>query len=443
MLKYLRRIIMIPFITIGVMICTLWLFFRLAQNQGLDSEQVSIGGEWEKQQILDQYWIAQEQATNQNLPLFYFSILPTSVPTQIFDLPLGFRSSLVDLCKEVRNPAVMTEYFHWINSQYRDFRQSGIASDYTADMFIELLSVSSIDQWRECIKDNRLAQDFNGTTLLNVSPSVRSWTYRIKWLGNDNLFHQFWENLLRDHTIYKVFYQSVQWTLAYTIPGIILSYLIAMTIVIIGHFSLKSDRFLRFFRQLSLIFYSLPTFVVGLLGLIFLTSHRFGWISYLFPFPAFYERSIHHLGEIYWYYGGQLILPMILFSIWPGIVFFRLFDEKIKRYLEDWEIHAYLEHWGMTKRKLYWKYIPSFLWVTSLATFSNILVGLFGGSLVLEVIFNIPGLGRVLYDAILAQNVDLTVFLILVFTIIFQLGHLIVDMAIAFWLGGKEQTVGL
>ncbi len=438
------RCLVIPIITLSIMYCTLWLFYRLSDWKGLDTEVITTGSAMDQQLLLRSELMVDKGQVDKNMPLFYFSLLSNALPDEVYSIPLVFRHNFEELCHQVKDPLLMGQYGSFLSDGLSRFKNHGSEHSLPAKELISLLSVSTIDDFsniRSSISNNVALQWIDRLSLAGSKDGLKAGKgYRWLWHGRENIFnHQL--NLLLGRSasnldingqpVYRVFVKSLQWTLSYTIPGFLLAVFLSMYLVITGHMTSVNGRMMRLARFMSLALYSLPTFIICLLALVFLTSHRYGWMSTLFPFPTFYSVEVKHLGEIYMKYGHQLVLPILLFSIWPGIVLFRVFDEKLKTIGEETGINGYLMQMGMNKNIIRFKYLPRFLWVTGMATFSNIFVGLFGGSLILEMIFNLPGLGRWFYDAILMLDINTTLFLVVFFTILHQVGHLISDMVIS------------
>jgi len=59
------------------------------------------------------------------------------------------------------------------------------------------------------------------------------------------------------------------------------------------------------------------------------------------------------------------------------------------------------------------------------------LAGLFSGSLILEIIFAYPGIGRLMYEAVMQQDVNLVMVNIMFISFLVLLGMLISDICLA------------
>ena len=62
---------------------------------------------------------------------------------------------------------------------------------------------------------------------------------------------------------------------------------------------------------------------------------------------------------------------------------------------------------------------------------ANLLAGLFSGSLVLEIIFSYPGMGRLMYDAVMQQDVNLVLANNMFISALVLLGMTISDILLA------------
>ena len=83
---------------------------------------------------------------------------------------------------------------------------------------------------------------------------------------------------------------------------------------------------------------------------------------------------------------------------------------------------------GLSDDKVIWKHTFRNSLIPSITMFAGILPSLIGGSFVIEVIFNINGMGRVAYTAVLARNYPV-MFTVLMFSAILTMaGMLLADL---------------
>jgi peptide/nickel transport system permease protein len=62
---------------------------------------------------------------------------------------------------------------------------------------------------------------------------------------------------------------------------------------------------------------------------------------------------------------------------------------------------------------------------------SNLLADLFSGSLILEIIFSYPGIGRLMYEAVIQKDINLVMTNIMFISFLILVGMLISDVALA------------
>jgi peptide/nickel transport system permease protein len=172
---------------------------------------------------------------------------------------------------------------------------------------------------------------------------------------------------------------------------------------------------------LTLIFASLPVFWLGIILLYFLA---FKWK--LFPISGMYDvvgpggfwDLIHHL-----------ILPASVTAASSIAVVARVTRSRMIDVLNEPYILAAKAR-GLTRRQIVLRHGVR----NSLATFASIgglQIGyLFGGVVFTEIIFNWPGIGMQLYDAILARDIPMIQGCVLVVAVVFVLGNLVSDVVV-------------
>lgn len=153
-------------------------------------------------------------------------------------------------------------------------------------------------------------------------------------------------------------------------------------------------------RALSLLFYSLPVFWVGLMALLLLSHH---WSL----FPAGHMRSvgaaeftpIGRLGDLL----HHLALPVLVLGLGGAGVVTRFTRNSLLEVLEEDYIRT-ARSIGLSESRV--------IWIHALKNAATPLIQLLGlslpfllsGSLVVEVVFSWPGLGRLTFDSIQARD---------------------------------------
>lgn len=137
---------------------------------------------------------------------------------------------------------------------------------------------------------------------------------------------------------------------------------------------------------------------------------------------------------------GSLILPVVSLAIGPICIVSRVVRREVSAVLEQDHLRT-ARGWRLPALKLYGKYaFPSLL--TSTLTLSGlILTSMLGSAIVVETVFNIPGLGLGLVKAILTKDYPVIQGIVLVLGTLAALLTLLVDVVLGIvdprTLGGK------
>ncbi|EKF19981.1 ABC transporter permease [Nitratireductor pacificus] len=174
-------------------------------------------------------------------------------------------------------------------------------------------------------------------------------------------------------------------------------------------------------RILAMIGQSTPNFVVGLL-IIFVLSVGFGVLPVMGTFTPFFENPLQNL--------GQMILPAITLGF--------AFAASVTRISRSAMLDVLSEDYVRTARSkgvpalgVIWRHaLPNAL--IPVVTLSGVEFGyLLGGAVIVEQIFALPGLGRMVLDAILQRDYALVQGSVLFIALNFMIVNLIVDLTYA------------
>jgi len=231
---------------------------------------------------------------------------------------------------------------------------------------------------------------------------------------------------LRDgRPVWSVLKEGLRITLQLNLIAIFLIYLVAIPLGV--YIAVKKDTlFDRFSTLMLFILYSLPTFWIATMLIVFFTNSEYGmdW------FPSF------GLGEIpngasffeivrirFWHY----ILP-ILCMTYGGLAFLsrQMRGGVLNVFNQDYIRTARAK--GLSERKIIWKHTFRNSLIPIITLFASILPGMIGGSLIIEYIFSIPGMGKIAYDALLARNWPVLFTVVMISSILTLVGILLSDI---------------
>ncbi len=180
----------------------------------------------------------------------------------------------------------------------------------------------------------------------------------------------------------------------------------------------------KFISLSSLIVYSTPSFVIGVLLIFFFTD-----MIRIFPssgLRSFDYDSLSFFGQILDYL-KHLILPLITLSAAGIAVFYKYLRENLEDVYNQTFI-TNLRAYGVPEKEITFKHvIPNA--VGPLISIAGVELGtLLSGTLITEVIFGLPGMGRLTIDAILSRDYPLVIGCTLVAAILIIVSNFLADV---------------
>lgn len=230
-------------------------------------------------------------------------------------------------------------------------------------------------------------------------------------------------------SVLNVLSNYAPFTIFFSIVAIILRFFAGLILAYISFKNINGfvDNLLK---KINFVFYASPTFVVGVLFLLIFSAN-------LNLFPSSGLRSFNHdnlnfLGKMFDYL-SHLTLPVLTLVLCRMPLYFfyirnGLENENQKDYV------LYLRSNGIEERKIFSKHIlPNA--VSPLLAVAGIELGLlFGGTLFIEVVFGLPGIGRLTVDSIASRDYPLIVgccffagFMMLISTLLMDIVRLFID----------------
>jgi peptide/nickel transport system permease protein len=210
--------------------------------------------------------------------------------------------------------------------------------------------------------------------------------------------------------------QRLPATFELTVLSVIFSLLCAIPLGILGavKFNSRTDLTLMGFSAVCI---SMPNFWIGIL-LILLFSLKLN----LFPasgYVSFFANPLQNL--------KLMILPVVTLSVWYIAVYMRFVRSSFIETLRS-EYILVARAKGLMKKRVLWVHALKNALIPLVTVVGVNISGLLGGAVVTEVVFGIPGIGRLLVDAILGRDLPLIEGIILFTTIAVILCNLVVDL---------------
>jgi peptide/nickel transport system permease protein len=213
-------------------------------------------------------------------------------------------------------------------------------------------------------------------------------------------------------------------TLSLTIGAAIVWLLAGIPIGIIS--AIKRGTLLdRSAMTVALIFVSMPVFWFGLVAL-FLFAKDIGRF-HVFLGAATYTGLTADPGR--WF--GSLIMPWVVLAGTSAAIYSRLLrGSLIEAMGEDYIRTARAK--GLTERRVIWRHGVRSA-ITPVVTIFGLDVGiLLGGAVITETVFDIPGIGRLNYDAIVHSDFPIVQGTVLLAALFIVVANIIVDISYAY-----------
>lgn len=225
-------------------------------------------------------------------------------------------------------------------------------------------------------------------------------------------------------------------TLLLNIISIFLIYLISVPLGIFSALSPQS-RLDKFITLILFILYSLPSFWVAMILVMFLAG---GEYANLFPVVGLVSEGFAQLslwgklGNLLWH----LVLPVTVLT-YGGLAFLSRFSRAqiLEVIRQDYIRTARAK--GLPERVVIFKHALRNALIPLVTLMGTLLPGLIGGSVIVEQIFSIPGMGRLGFEAVLSRDYPtvmaiaaIEAVLTLVSLLISDILYVIVDPRISF-----------
>lgn len=177
----------------------------------------------------------------------------------------------------------------------------------------------------------------------------------------------------------------------------------------------------RIASTLAFVGFSLPTFFTGLL-LILLFSIKLDWLPFVF------RADLHSTGWAWWWeHFKQAIMPITVLGLFQGASWTRYVRSAVLDVVRlDYVTTARSK--GLHERVVVMKHVVRTALIPVVTLVALQMPAVFGGAIVTEQIFRIPGIGSLLIDAILRNDTPVIMAVTFVFACLVILFNLIADL---------------
>ncbi|HHB79038.1 MAG TPA: ABC transporter permease [Saprospiraceae bacterium] len=390
---------------------------------------------------------AMASAYNLDKPKFYCSIIPSVYPDTLYKIfPMSNRKRAKSFVHSFGSWASVNSYLQEVERMERKWRKkSPRPPNYTKinslmnqlntttdkediQRILQLLTQENSDLAIDDLK-SKFAQMATGSRLGLLWPK---WV----WHGTQNQYHQWLIHLLHgDLGISNVDKRKVSAKIMSALPKTLLLNFFALLVALsfgflLGVYLSTHENTLMFRFLLSKIYavLAIPSFWLATLLVVFFTTSDYGAWTNLFPSGGFgYLPKGASIFQKIQIRASHIVLPVLSIAI-PiiGVIALQLRRSLVAEMKKTYIKTAILK--GISRRRVIWKHGVRNAIFPILTMFSNVLPGLIGGSVAIELIFNISGMGRLLLFSIFSKDWAV-VFGILMFSAILTIiGMLLLDI---------------
>jgi len=218
---------------------------------------------------------------------------------------------------------------------------------------------------------------------------------------------------------------SLPITLALNLITILIIYIISIPLGILA--AVRKDTVYDKGASLVLfILYSLPSFWVGLLLIMFLGSSEYG---NLFPVAGIVSDWAENAGFFTWLSNvmWHLVLPIVTLT-YSGFAFLSRYTRANMLEVINQQYITTARAKGLSEKKVVLVHAFRNSLVPLVTLMATLLPSLLGGSVIVEKIFSIPGMGRLAFEAILSRDIPVIMAIAAVSALLTLIGILLADL---------------
>ncbi len=372
-------------------------------------------------------------------PPFYFTLTNAALPDTLHRIVVNQqRSTVKALAYHFGNWPLVQDYYH----QLRTTAQAGVSTDARLVSTARRLLVHAEPRYVE----RSLADLPPDVATILTAPYLRMKEGarparvlfpRVYWNGLDNQYHRYLRQLLRGE--WGESYadrRPVAGKIAVTLPRTLVLNGLALALVYLLAVPLglymaqyQGSRFERWATGLTYLAYGIPGFWIATLLANFFTTPAFG-MDY-FPSMGYGEvpEGTGWLAEV-WIRLTHLFLPVCCL-VYPSLAYVSRHLRAAARVelRQPYILTARMK--GLSGSRVLWKHVfrnAAFPLVTMLG---GLLPALLAGSVLIEKIFNLPGMGQLLYNAASARDWPVVTMVVLLNGVLTITGLVLADVGYA------------
>lgn len=420
----------------------------------LESEKSTSQGSFQTSQLQKQFWI---KKLGLDLPLFYFAVKPLSYSILIEKIYNEEDKEFVqNLVNEYGNVYLSFSFYERLDqllitarseknievvelvNELKYFYNSDKAKASISQM--QKLSKSTVlNNGMKNIEEAYLSLERNKTKWKNYIPTIRTYSKNRfhQWLFGNNETDEFKTRgiFLGDfgisyatrQPVLEIVKNKLPWTLFFSCTSIILAFVIGVPLGVIS-FLKREKNTGKYIDRISFLLVSIPVFVIA----IFLI-YTFANPDFVNILPASGVKPVAGFNtNDGWFYKiiktiPYIIIPVICYT-YSSVAFINLFTKGLLN--DNYKLQYILtaRSKGLNERQAVIKHALKNALIALVTVLGNVFPSILAGSIVLETIFTIPGMGYQTWYAIQNQDYPFITCIVLLTGVLTVIGFLFSDV---------------
>ncbi|MDF1694185.1 MAG: ABC transporter permease [Saprospiraceae bacterium] len=384
--------------------------------------------------IWNEEYASLHKKMNLDLPYFYFSIQPNyTILTSNDEYGILEQQLIAKLSKQRYREPFITTLLNLFKECPSSIERKLLSSN-------TLLQISTkLSTMRNKLDDEIIKRI--DTHIQKASLNKIKWHYPVFHLnGLQNQYHLWIKKILRGdfgislidtRPVTDKLWDSMQWSLVLVGLNIFFALLIAFPIGLYNGVHPNST-FDNISNGILFAFFAIPKFWLATLFIIFFTTSEFGAWTNIFPSVGrWYTDGSQSFVSMIIEKWENLILPVLMLVIPDTAYLARLIRSSVQEeYSKEYIKTAKSK--GLSKKELTINHILPNSLIPTISLLVGSLPSAIASTLVIEVIFNIPGIGRLMFESIESSDWAMLYPIVLIISILAVIIFLIGDFLIAF-----------
>lgn len=259
---------------------------------------------------------------------------------------------------------------------------------------------------------------------------------KFRWNGLDNQYHTWFSAFIRGdfgrsvdngRPVVDVIKSAAWWTIMINIISVLLAYLVSIPLGVYSAVK-QGKRFDQISSLVLFALYSLPSFWLATILVVFFTTPEYGEAMNIFPSIGLGDTyASDPFWTRFWTRAGHLILPIFCVTYASFAFIARQVRGSVLRVM-NMDFVRTAKAKGAKPGRVLWRHTFRNALFPLITLFALIFPGAIAGSVVIEVIFNIPGMGRLIFESIFIQDWPMVFTILMLTAVLTVIGNLLADI---------------